>query len=152
MIKSGFVAVLLLGSVAVANAATQCYQSAEIEADQAVRFQAKLMVLSDSCNSTSYNQFTAHNSDVLSSYQKELIGYYRRSDSKRAETVFDQFITRLANQMALSVGQQPLASVCGDSAAFLAMGGTVSKVDFRKYVAEQAVAQRQTYPSCKAGG
>jgi hypothetical protein len=149
MIKSSVVVVLLLGSVAVANAATQCYQAEEIEADQAVRFQAKLMVLSDSCNSTSYNQFTAHNGDLLSSYQKELIGYYRRTSAAHAEAAFDQFITRLANQDALSVGEQPLSSVCGDSASFLAQGGSFGKEDFRKYVAEQAVEQRKTYPSCK---
>lgn len=38
---------MLLGAIATANAAPQCYRANEIEAEQAMRYQAKLMVLSD---------------------------------------------------------------------------------------------------------
>jgi len=44
MSKAGMTALFLLGAVATAEAAPQCYRASEIEAEQAVRYQAKLMV------------------------------------------------------------------------------------------------------------
>ena len=43
-------AAVLMGSVALATAATpQCFKASDMEAEQAIRFQAELMVVSDTC-------------------------------------------------------------------------------------------------------
>lgn len=145
--KAVVIAVIFAGSVSVAQAAT-CYRADEIEADQAVRFQAQLMVLSDSCGSTSYTQFEEHNGTTLAAYQQKLIAYYRRI-SAHADSAFDKFITALANKSALDAGQEPIASLCTQSADFLTKAGAFNKEDFQHYVAEQAAAQRGNYQSCK---
>jgi hypothetical protein len=148
VMKAGVIAVILAGSVSVAQAAT-CYKTDEIEADQAVRFQAELMVLSDSCGSTSYNTFTHSNASTLAAYQQTMIGFFRRSSGRGADTAFDRFITSLANQQALSVGKEPIASLCTRSADFLTKAQAFGREDFRRYVTDQASAARGNYVSCK---
>lgn len=145
--KAGVIAVIFAGSVSVAQAAT-CYKADEIEADQAVRFQTQLMVLSDSCGSESYTEFEQHNGSTLAAYQQKLIAYFKRIGA-HADSAFDKFITALANKTALDAGQQPIASLCNQSAEFLTKASAFNKQDFEHYVAEQAAAQRGNYPSCK---
>lgn len=148
MIKAGVIAVLFAGSVSVAQAAT-CYRAEEIEADQAVRFQTQLMVVSDSCRSESYSEFTHRNASTLHAYQEKMIGYFRRVSGRGADTAFDRFITSLANQMALTAGKETVGALCTRSADLLQKGQTFGKDDFVRYVAQQAAAARGTYPTCK---
>lgn len=150
MSRASVIAVLLLASVAVANAAPQCYRYDEIKADQAVRYQAKLMVLSDSCGSDSYTLFVRRNARTLSQYQQQMVEHFRRVDGRRAEAVFDRFITRLANEVSLRIGRQPLASVCSNAAGFLAQALDFGRDGFKRYVAAQATAARESYPVCAA--
>ena len=146
--KAGVIAVILAGSVSVAQAAT-CYRADEIEADQAVRFQTQLMVVSDSCGSQSYSEFTHRNASSLAAYQQKMIGYYRRVSGRGADSAFDRFITSLANQMALSAGKEPVTALCTRSANLLSQGHTFDRNAFEHYVAQQAAAARGTYPACK---
>lgn len=148
MTKLGIVAVLMIGAMAAAQAAPQCYRANEIEADQALRYQAKLMVLSDSCRSSSYNEFVARNAATLSLYQQEMIGFFRRHDASRPEDALEKFLTRIANQLALSFGNEELASLCPRSADFLTQAVTFGKDEFRSYVAEQAAIERHSYRTC----
>lgn len=146
--KAGVIAVIFAGSVSVAQAAT-CYRSDEIEADQAVRFQTQLMVVSDSCGSPSYSEFTHRNASTLAAYQQKMIGYFRRVSGRGADSAFDRFITALANQMALDAGKETVSSLCTHSADLLSKGQTFDRNAFVHYVAQQAAAARGTYPACK---
>lgn len=146
--KLGVIAVMLAGMISVAQAAT-CYRTEEIEADQAVRFQTQLMVLSDSCGSTSYSQFTHRNASTLAAYQEKMIGYFRRITGRGADSAFDRFITSLANKTALDAGKEPIASLCSRSAEFLTKAQGFDREQFVHYVAEQAAAQRGNYTICK---
>ena len=139
---------LVFGSASIASAAPQCYRTGEIEADQAMRYQAKLMVLSDTCSSDSYSRFVRRNAEVISSYQHQLIDYYRRIDQRHAEDQFDRFITRLANEYALGAGEQRLDSLCANAAGFLTQAPNFGKDDFRHFVAQQAADERQSYSIC----
>ena len=138
----------MIGVVGAAHAAPQCYLPNEIEADQAARYQAKLMVLSDSCRSNSYNQFVNRNAEAIRSYQHQMIGFFRRGDARRPEDQFDKFLTRLANQIALTAGQEPLDSLCPRSADFLTQAVSFGKDEFRHYVAAQAAVERKSYRVC----
>jgi hypothetical protein len=150
VMKVGVLATMLAGSVSVAQAAS-CYRSDEIEADQAMRFQAQVMVLSDSCHSDSYGEFRQHNGTTLAAYQQKMIGHFRRErvSARSADNAFDSFITSLANKMALVYGKEPVGSLCYRSANFLAQAGRFSRDDFVHYVSEHAAADRQTYTICK---
>ena len=150
IMKTGVLAVLLAGSVSAAQAAS-CYRSDEIEADQAMRLQAQVMVLSDSCQSASYGEFRQHIGTTLAAYQQKMIGRFRRdgASARGADNAFDSFITALANKMALTYGSEPVGSLCSRSANFLAQAGHFSRDDFVHYVSEQAAANRHTYTICK---
>ncbi|HEX3971637.1 MAG TPA: hypothetical protein VHX19_09940 [Stellaceae bacterium] len=148
LMKAGVIAVIFAGTVSVAQAAS-CYRAEEIEADQAVRFQTELMVVSDSCGSQSYTEFTHRNASTLAAYQQKMIGYFRRASGRGADTAFDRFITSLANQMALSAGKETVSVLCTRSADLLTKGQTFDKNDFVHYVTEQAAAAKGTYPACK---
>jgi hypothetical protein len=150
IMKTGVLAMLLAGSVSVAQAAT-CFRSDEVEADQAVRVQTQIMVLSDSCHSDSYGAFRQHIGTTLAAYQQKVIGHFRRdgASARGADNAFDTFITALANKMALAYGREPVGSLCSRSATFLAQAGHFSRDDFVHYVGEQAAANRNTYTICK---
>jgi hypothetical protein len=139
---------LFFGVVNVASAAPQCYHVNEIEADQAMRYQEKLMVLSDSCRSHSYNEFVQHNAAIIASYQHQLIEYFRRADRHRPEDQFDRFLTRLANQYALGAGQQRLDFLCRDAADLLTKAPQFAGEEFHHFVVQQAADARKTYLSC----
>lgn len=148
MIKSGVISILILGVVATANAAPQCYRASEIEAEQAMHYQVKLMVLSDTCRSDSYGQFVHRNGELITFYQHQLIEHFRRTDARHPVDEFDRFQTRLANQYALGAGQEPVASLCAKSAAFLTQAHSFGKDDFRRFVAQQAAEKRPSYSRC----
>jgi hypothetical protein len=134
----------------MAAPAPQCYRPPEIEAEQAVRYQAELMVLSDSCGAEqTYVGWTTRVRRVLVSYQKALIEHFRRGGSVRnAQAQFDTYITRLANEASLRTGKEPLASVCHNAADFLAKADRAGEEDFHQYVAAQAVEHKPDYKSC----
>ena len=148
MKKSGIVSLLMLGSIATANAAPICYRAGDVEAEQAMRYQAKLMVLSDSCRSDSYGLFLRRNAELIKAYQQQLIEHYRRAEGRRGADEFDRYITRLANEYALNAGQQPLQSLCAQSAEFLTKAPNFGKEEFRQFVAAEAAADRAPHPRC----
>ena len=150
VMKVGVLAMLMAGSVSVAQAAS-CFRGDEIEADQAVRFQAQIMVLSDSCHSESYGEFRQHIGATLAAYQQKMIGHFRRdgASARGADNAFDSFITSLANKMALTYGREPVGPLCSRTAKFLTDAGHFSRDDFVHYVSEQAAANRHIYTICK---
>jgi len=131
-------AAVLLGSVALAAAATpQCFKADDMEAEQAIRFQAELMVVSDTCGAQTYTQFARRNRDILVEYQHQVIERFRRDGGAHAEARFDSYLTRLANEVSLRTGAQPVAAVCHDAASLLATADALGRDDFRRYIAEQ---------------
>lgn len=142
MLKFVSVMIVLLGSVAWAAAATpRCQRPNEAEAEQAIRFQTELMVVSDTCGAQTYTTFARRNRDVLLDYQHQVIERFRRTAGRHAQARFDSYLTRLANEVSLRLGAQPVAIVCRDAQSLLAVADTLSGESFRHYVAQQA-AQR----------
>ena len=139
MLRFATAAVVLLGSAAWAVAATpQCLRPNEVEADQAIRFQTELMVISDTCGAQSYTHFARRNRDALVQYQQQLIEGFRRGGSAHAEERFDAYLTQLANETSLRMGGQPVAQMCQNAQQLLTTADTMSSADFRRYVAERA--------------
>jgi hypothetical protein len=150
MMKFASAAMFLLGSVALAAAAApQCLAPNEIEAEQAIRFQAELMVVSDTCGAQTYTQFARRNRTTLVDYQQQVIDRFRRSGTPHAEAKFDSYLTRLANEVSLRTGAQPVAAMCRDAASFLATAESlVGGDEFRRYIAQQAATHRADYRRC----
>ncbi|ACI98268.1 hypothetical protein [Rhodospirillum centenum] len=99
------------GSVFVsgsAHAKAPCYTQAEFEAEQAIRLHTELMVVGLTCGEMSqaggpslfaqYKQFTLQHRNDIVSWEKALIGHFKRSRGGNATREFDSFRTRLANE------------------------------------------------------
>ncbi len=143
-------AAVLLGSVALAGAATpQCFKADEMEAEQAIRYQAELMVVSDTCGVRTYTEFARRNRDVLVDYQHQVIERFRRDGVAHAEARFDSYLTRLANEVSLRTGAQPVAAVCHDAADLLATADTLGRDDFRRYIAAQVSDGKTSLRRCR---
>jgi hypothetical protein len=127
---------------------SKCFRPPEIEAQEAVRYQAKLMVLSDTCGSETYRRFTIRNRAAIVRYQDELIEHFRRTGSPHAERTFDSFITGLANEISLSTGRVPLTSLCNDVAPFLAQADKLDHDHFPQFVSALAAEQKNAYLRC----
>jgi hypothetical protein len=134
-----------------ATATPICFRNTEIEADQAVRFQSELMVVSDSCRAGIYRGFTIRNRELIAAYQQEMIEHFRRNGAHNPEAYFDRFITKLANDFSLQAGSEPLAAFCSRSAAFLAQADGLDDRQFRRYVAQLAAERRGDYLRCAGG-
>src|SRR5271155_5720096 len=129
----GFV---LPSGLAPAATASHCFNPQEIEADQAIRYQAELMVVSDTCGVESYRNFTVHNRDQIVAYQHQLVERFRRDGVRSPQTVFENFMTQIANEFALQTGRQLRQVVCTTSADFLAEAEKLDDSQFRLHAAE----------------
>ena len=90
MIKLATAMALLIGSAAWAAAATpQCLRANDAEAEQAIRFQTELMVVSDTCGAQTYTAFARRNRAALLDYQHQVIERFRRTGASHAEARFD---------------------------------------------------------------
>jgi hypothetical protein len=137
------------GTIALATAATpQCLKPNEIEAEQAIRFQAELMVVSDTCGAQTYTHFTRRNHEALKEYQQQVIERFRRTGGPHPEARFDSYLTRLANEVSLRNGAQPVDQVCHAAASFLATADKLEHESFRRYVAARAAEKSAEYRRC----
>jgi hypothetical protein len=140
MFRFATAAVVLLGSAAWAAAATpQCLRANEVEADQAIRFQTELMVVSDTCGAQTYTRFARRNREALVQYQQQLVERFRRSGSAHAQERLDSYLTQLANEASLRLGAEPVAEMCRNAQSLLATGDSLQGDEFRRYV-ERAAA------------
>jgi hypothetical protein len=142
MLRFATAAVVLLGSVAWAAAATpQCLRARDLEAEQAMRFQTEIMVVSDTCGAQTYTRFARRNREALVEYQKQVIDHFRRIGSPHAEARFDSYLTQLANEVSLRVGAQPVAQMCEQAQPLLATADALAGDGFRRYVAQQVTSR-----------
>jgi hypothetical protein len=143
---------IVLGSLALAaTAATpaQCLKANELEAEQAIRYQAELMVVSDTCGAQTYTAFARRNREVLVDYQHQVIERFRRSGVAHPENRFDSYLTRLANEVSLRTGAQPVAAICTENAELLATADTLDHDKFRRYIADRASKPSGEIRRCK---
>ena len=146
-ITSAVLALLCLGVGATA-ATQECWQPAEAEAEQAIRFQTELMVVSETCHELTYPQFLHRNRTVLAEYQRRMIERYRRAGAPRPKDSLDTYMTRLANETALRVSNEPVEALCHEQADFLATAKALDGKKFRRYIAKQAVERDAEHRRC----
>jgi hypothetical protein len=149
MFKIMSAALVLFCVAASATAATQeCLRPAEAEAEQAIRFQTELMVVSETCHEQIYPHFLHRNRKALVDYQKRMIERYRRTGAARPTASLDTYMTRLANETAAQVSAEPLEVLCREQADFLATADTLDGKKFRRYIAKQATERDAEHRRC----
>ena len=149
MLKITGTVVAVLCLVAGATAATpECLRPAEAEAEQAIRFQTELMLVSETCREQTYPRFLRRNRKALVDYQQRMIERYRRAGAPRPRATLDSYMTQLANQISLQVSAEPVEALCRDQADFLATADALDVKKFRHYIAEQAIKHAAGHGRC----
>jgi hypothetical protein len=149
MLKITSTVLLLLCLGVGATAATpDCLRPAEAEAEQAIRFQTELMVVSETCHEQAYPQFLHRNRRALADYQRRMLERYRRAGAPRPKASLDSYMTRLANETALRVSDEPVEALCREQADFLAAAKTLDGKKFRRYITKQAVERDGEHRRC----
>lgn len=107
--------------------APDCHTAAEIEAAEAIRFHTELMIGSLACREdgaatdtyTQYQAFTRRHADTLARFEQVLIARFGRLYDGDPVARFDDHRTRLANELADWVSQQPRLYYCAGQRALL---------------------------------
>ena len=140
--------VLLCLAIGATAATPECLPPAEAEAEQAIRFQTELMVVSETCHEQTYPQFLHRNRTALAEYQKRMIERYRRTGAARPKASLDTYLTGLANETALRVSAEPVEVLCREQADFLATANALDVRKFRRDIAKQAVERDAEHRRC----
>ncbi len=142
-------AIFAAASVQGASAADRhCYSATDMEAEQAIRFQTNLMVISSACRDPVYGEFRARNSSAIIRYQRIMIAHFRREGSRNAQSEFDSWNTSLANEISMSEGVQPTVLVCQKAAGLLKMASTLDPQGLHDYAVAQAAGPAETHLRC----
>jgi hypothetical protein len=142
-------AIFAAASVQGASAADRhCYSAVDMEAEQAIRFQTNLMVVSSACRDEVYGEFRARNKDAIIRYQRIMIAHFRREGARNAQSEFDAWNTSLANEISLAEGAQPTVVLCQKEAGLLRMASTLNPAGFHQYAVAQADSPAETHPRC----
>jgi len=126
----------------------ECYSRSEAVADQALKYSAEVMVMSDTCRSPSYDQFALRNRTQLIEFQDLMKQHFRRS-GRNAQAKLDAFMTHLANDAALRTGVQNIGQVCAVAVQFLATADTLTGEGFRHYAENQVTQHNGEYRFCR---
>jgi hypothetical protein len=100
--------------------AAACYSANEFEAEQGLRIHSELMVIGLTCVKMQggmemydkYQQFTQKNQKLLSSYEEEIIDFYRRQGEPEPEAKFHTLRTTLANTISRQAIKMSPSSFC----------------------------------------
>jgi len=140
-------AIFFVASLQGASAA-DCYSPAELEAEQAIRFQTNLMVISSACRDTVYGEFRARNTAAIIRYQKTMIAHFRREGARNAQSAFDAWNTSLANEISLKQGAQSTAVVCQNAVDLERTASTLDSKGLHDRMAAQAASPMEMHPKC----
>ncbi|MGH7046109.1 MAG: hypothetical protein ACREE2_06930 [Stellaceae bacterium] len=142
-------AIIAAASIQGASAADRgCYSATDMEAEQAIRLQTNLMVISSACRDTVYGEFRARNKDAIMRYQRIMIAHFRRAGARNAQSEFDSWDTSLANEISLAEGAEPTMVVCQKAANLLRMASTLDAQGLHNYAVAQAASPAEIHPRC----
>jgi hypothetical protein len=147
------VMVLLAGTV---PAAAQCYNERQFEAEQGLRIHSELMVISLTCMKMpegpdmylKYQEFTKKNKALISSYEADMIGYFRDNGYAAPEKQFHTLRTNLANQISQHAIKMSTASFCQHFGTRIDRALGMDQENLRQWAAQPWPNSPTTHPAC----
>lgn len=149
-------ALTLCLSTTSANAKGSCYTPAEFEAEQGLRIHSELMVIGLTClkmpqgaqGYLKYQNFTQKNKSLITGYENDLIGYYRRSGSGNPEIKLHTLRTTLANQISQHAISMSTVSFCKRFSPRIDQALSMDKSKIRKWAQHSWQTSTTTAPVC----
>ncbi|MEE3625325.1 hypothetical protein UCD39_15215 [Nitrospirillum sp. BR 11752] len=134
-----------------------CYSPAEFDAEQAIRFHTRLMVIGLTCQQLGgnyeglyvrYKKFTlAHKTQIIA-WEDALIARYRKTSKGNPNRALDTLRTHLANEMSQHIAAVSTDVYCAQHADSLAQAELMSDADVVKAVTNDAVIRVSELPRC----
>ncbi|MDG3441270.1 hypothetical protein [Nitrospirillum amazonense] len=134
-----------------------CYSPAEFDAEQAIRYHTRLMVIGLTCQQLGgnyeglyvrYKKFTlAHKAQIIA-WEDSLIAHYRKTAKGNPNRALDTLRTHLANEMSQHIAAVSTDIYCAQHADMLAQAELMSDADVVKTVTNDAVVRVSELPRC----
>jgi hypothetical protein len=139
--------------------ASSCYTEREFEAEQGLRIHSELMVIALTCIKmprggaemySKYQTFTNRNQRLITSYESDMIGYFRRQGVAQPEKQFHSLRTGLANHISKNAISMSTSSFCQRYGQNIDQAVVMDHAKVRRW-AQMPVAQLPTkQPKCRA--
>ncbi|WP_148293997.1 hypothetical protein [Azospirillum sp. B4] len=134
-----------------------CYSSAEFDAEQAIRFHTRLMVIGLTCQQLGgnyeglyvrYKKFTlAHRTQIIA-WEDALIAHFRKTSKGNPNRALDTLRTHLANEMSQHIAAVSTDVYCAQHAPSLAQAELMTDSDVVKTISNDAVVRVSELPRC----
>ncbi|MEA1651100.1 hypothetical protein UAJ10_19005 [Nitrospirillum sp. BR 11164] len=134
-----------------------CYSPAEFDAEQAIRYHTRLMVIGLTCQQLGgnyeglyvrYKKFTlAHKTQIIA-WEDALIARYRKTAKGNPNRALDTLRTHLANEMSQHIAAVSTDIYCAQHADMLAQAELMNDADVVKTVTNDAVVRVSELPRC----
>ncbi|MBB6254250.1 hypothetical protein [Nitrospirillum iridis] len=134
-----------------------CYSPAEFDAEQAIRFHTRLMVIGLTCQQLGgnyeglyvrYKKFTLTHRTQIIAWEDALIAHYRKTAKGNPNRALDTLRTHLANEMSQHIAAVSTDVYCAQHAASLAQAELMSDPDVVKAISNDAVIRVSELPRC----
>ncbi|MEA1676047.1 hypothetical protein [Nitrospirillum sp. BR 11163] len=134
-----------------------CYSPAEFDAEQAIRYHTRLMVIGLTCQQLGgnyeglyvrYKKFTlAHRTQIIA-WEDSLIAHYRKTTKGNPNRALDTLRTHLANEMSQHIAAVSTDIYCAQHVDLLAQAELMSDADVVKTISNDAVVRVSELPRC----
>jgi hypothetical protein len=139
-----------------AKGSSGCYTPKEFEAEQGLRIHSELMVIGLTCMKMpqgpqmymKYQSFTQKNKGLISGYENDLIGYYRRSGSGDPEVKLHTLRTNLANQISQHAIAMSTSTFCKRFSPRIDQALSMDKPKIRQWAQHSWQTSTTTTPVC----
>ncbi len=133
-----------------------CYSPAEFEAEQGLRIHSELMVIGLTCMKMpqgqqiymKYDQFTRKNQALISSYESDMISFFRQRGDKAPEKSLHTLRTNLANGISKHAIEMSTTSFCSQFSSRVDQALAMDTNKLRKWAQHVWPATPTTLPVC----
>lgn len=133
-------AFFLIAFTASANAAEQCYNLEQLEAEQGLRIHSELMIIALNCQhlaggvqlNKQYEQFTRNNLGLIQGYENTMRGFFQ-SEGQSREGELNEFRTLLANRIANEAVRLQPNVFCKAYSGRITQANDMPREKFRKW-------------------
>lgn len=135
----------------------KCYTAKEFEAEQGIRIHSELMVIGLTCIKmpqggpqlySKYQNFTQKNKGLISSYENDIISYYRRTGAGNPEIKLHTFRTTLANQISQHAIEMSTVSFCKRFSPRIDQALAMDKTKIRRWAQRPWQGSPTSVPIC----
>lgn len=140
-----------------AKVAGACYNKTEFEAEQAIRFHTRLMVIGLTCQQLGgsyeglyvrYKQFTLNHKTQIAGWESALISYYRKNAKGNPYHALDNLRTHLANEMSQHIAAVSANIYCTAHVPEIDAALAMSDADVQKVAYGDGVLRVAELPRC----